>query len=174
MKPTVLFWMLLASPGLCFVPSPFATGTKTTLSSSSSFQSWNIANTNHNDVDNNNDNNNSDLNKLSVTELKRLLSERGLDFRDCLEKYELVQRLLQSDPVRGNSDRHNKMDPLTEYERGIISNFKKASPSVAYIQTMSKTLGTQKGFELRGMEVPAGTGSGFLWDTRGHVVTNYQ
>jgi hypothetical protein len=92
-----------------------------------------------------------------------------LESRDCLEKYELVQRLLHSDPVR--NDRN--LDPLTQYEQSIISNFKKASPSVAYIQTMSKAL-ARKGFELRGTEVPAGTGSGFLWDTRGHVVTNYQ
>ena len=33
---------------------------------------------------------NSGLESLSVGELKSLLSERGIDFRDCLEKRELV------------------------------------------------------------------------------------
>jgi S1-C subfamily serine protease len=28
-------------------------------------------------------------------------------------------------------------------------------------------------FRMRAMEVPRGTGSGFLWDDRGHIVTNY-
>ena len=33
---------------------------------------------------------------LSVGELKKLLSDRGVDFRDCLEKADLVQRLKES------------------------------------------------------------------------------
>ena len=169
MKPPVLFWMLLASPGLCFIPTTFVGSTKATRASSSSTSYHvNMAKdkSGGNDIS-------SDFNKLSVIELKRLLSERGTDYRDCLEKHELVQRLLQSDPYRGERTASPAIDPLTQYEQSIISNFKKASPSVAYIQTMSKALARQ-GFELRGTEVPAGTGSGFLWDRRGHVVTNYQ
>ncbi|KAL7527842.1 hypothetical protein ACHAXR_002157, partial [Thalassiosira sp. AJA248-18] len=30
-----------------------------------------------------------------------------------------------------------------------------------------------QGFSLKGTEVPIGTGSGFLWDDKGHIVTNY-
>lgn len=64
------------------------------------------------------------------------------------------------------------IDPLTAHEQGIIQTFKRCSPSVAYIQT-SSVVRTRRGFQMQGMEVPAGTGSGFLWDSKGHVVTNY-
>ena len=40
----------------------------------------------------------SGLGSLSIGELKALLSERGIDFRDCLEKSELVDRLENSKP----------------------------------------------------------------------------
>ena len=43
------------------------------------------------------------LGSLSVTELKRLLSERGIDFRDCLEKRDLIRRLLSTQAV-GSAD----------------------------------------------------------------------
>jgi S1-C subfamily serine protease len=106
------------------------------------------------------------LSSLSVSELKRLLSERGVDFRDCLEKRDLVERLQDSPPVSSTTS----YDRLTESENRLIQTFKRVSPSVAYIQT---TLQASRGFSLRPTEVPAGTGSGLLWDNRGHVVTNY-
>ena len=104
---------------------------------------------------------------LSVSELKRLLIERGVDFRDCLEKRDLVDRLQNSPPTVEpvvNGDR------LTEDENRLIQTFKRVSPSVAYIQT---SVQQARGFSFQPTEVPAGTGSGFLWDNRGHVVTNY-
>eukprot|EP00804_Cyclotella_cryptica_P014748 CCRYP_021097-RB/>CCRYP_021097-RB protein AED:0.12 eAED:0.12 QI:878/1/1/1/0.66/0.5/4/750/165 len=48
----------------------------------------------------------------------------------------------------------------------------RASPSVAYIQTVVGGV-KRNGFSLKGTEVPVGAGSGFLWDDRGHIVTNY-
>merc|ERR1719261_899974 len=45
----------------------------------------------------------SGLYSLSVTELKRLLSERGIDFRDCIEKRELVERLENHSPAAASS-----------------------------------------------------------------------
>ena len=116
-------------------------------------------------IKNNNDNNG--LSSLSVSELKRLLTERGVDFRDCLEKRDLVERLRDSPPVSSTTTSN---DRLTESENRLIQTFKRVSPSVAYIQT---TLQSSRGFSLRPTEVPAGTGSGLLWDHRGHVVTNY-
>ena len=125
----------------------------------------------------------SPLNNLSVTELKRLLSERGVDFRDCLEKRDLIDRLQKSPAVKvaqsSSSNIYNErtvspaLDPLTAHEQGIIKTFKRASPSVAYIQTTARVRANSRGFEMRGMDVPAGSGSGFLWDNKGHVVTNY-
>ncbi len=59
---------------------------------------------------------------------------------------------------------------LDPEERHTIALFKTASPSVAYITTQVE----QVDFWTRSVtEIPAGTGSGFVWDVRGHVVTNY-
>ena len=147
------------------------------------FADGNRNNNNFNSGSNNYEDVNNPLNNLSVTELKRLLGERGIDFRDCLEKRDLVQRLQEAPRLeRGVAARNtadyngfsynNDSNDLHAYEQGIISTFKRVSPSVAYIQT-TNMVQARRGFELRGMEVPAGTGSGFLWDDQGHVVTNY-
>ncbi len=55
-------------------------------------------------------------------------------------------------------------------ERGTISVFKKASLSIAYITNVEyrRTI-----FSLNVFEIPQGTGSGFIWDDQGHIVTNY-
>jgi len=55
-------------------------------------------------------------------------------------------------------------------ERRTIDLFRTASASVVYITTQAQRID----FWTRNVfEVPQGTGSGFLWDERGHVVTNY-
>jgi S1-C subfamily serine protease len=55
-------------------------------------------------------------------------------------------------------------------ERRTIELFRSASRSVAFITTRVQQvdLWTRSVFE-----VPSGTGSGFVWDDRGHVVTNF-
>ncbi len=57
---------------------------------------------------------------------------------------------------------------LAEDEKSTIALFKGASPSVVYITTLSRR--AVNFFEMT--DVPQGTGSGFLWDRQGHVVTN--
>ncbi len=59
---------------------------------------------------------------------------------------------------------------LAEEERATISLFERASPSVVYITSLALR---QDVFRLNVQEIPAGSGSGFLWDNRGHVVTNF-
>lgn len=110
----------------------------------------------------------SGLGKLSVTELKRLLAERGLDFRDCLEKRDLVERLEQSGPSPKSPSSRKLL--LTEEENLRVQTFKRVAPSVAYITTTVNRGPRQ--FSLQEDQVPAGAGSGFLWDRHGHVVTN--
>ncbi len=111
---------------------------------------------------------------LSISELKALLSERGVDFRDCLEKRELVQRLLDSQPPKQPDGTASGVPPrrsgLTEGESRVVSVFSRVSPSVAFITT-ARDVDTP--FSLRPMEIPAGSGSGFVWDSEGHIVTNY-
>ena len=61
-------------------------------------------------------------------------------------------------------------DELDPEERHTIALFKESSPSVAYITTQVE----QVDFWTRSVsEIPAGTGSGFVWDDHGHVVTNF-
>jgi S1-C subfamily serine protease len=70
---------------------------------------------------------------------------------------------VQSRPVIERTD----LDPE---EKHTIALFKDAQRSVAFITTQSE----QVDFWTRNvMEVPVGTGSGFVWDDRGHVVTNF-
>jgi Trypsin-like peptidase domain/ARMET, C-terminal len=121
------------------------------------------------------DNNSNPLSSLSVPELKHLLSNRGIDFRDCLEKRDLIERLeqrkskparssAQHDPWGSSSPLHDRKgeqqessrssSKYTEEENNIIQTYKRVAPSVAGITTSN------------------GTGSGFLWDQNGHIVTN--
>lgn len=55
-------------------------------------------------------------------------------------------------------------------ERSTIDVFKSVSPSVVFIT--NKRL-QRDFFSLNVTEVPQGAGSGFLWDNRGHIVTNF-
>jgi S1-C subfamily serine protease len=57
---------------------------------------------------------------------------------------------------------------LAQDEKATVELFQRASPSVVYITTLSRQQGL---FEVQ--DVPQGTGSGFLWDRRGDVVTNF-
>ena len=104
------------------------------------------------------------LEKLSVGELKSLLSDRGIDFRDCLEKQDLIERLAESAPQRRRSSA--SAEGLTESESRTVDVFRRVSPSVAFIQTVA-VAGSL--LSLRGDEYRAGTGSGFVWDENGHV-----
>lgn len=58
--------------------------------------------------------------------------------------------------------------PLGEKERDLVALFEQAAPSVAYITTESLV---SRGFF--GAELTQGAGSGFVWDERGHIVTNF-
>jgi S1-C subfamily serine protease len=109
---------------------------------------------------------------FTTSELKRLLSERNIDFRDCLEKSELVARLqaaLRGD--LGDPDEGSASASLSEGERNTVRLFERVAPSVAFIQT--STVRSAGPLSLRGEIVPQGSGSGFVWDDEGHVVTNY-
>ena len=59
---------------------------------------------------------------------------------------------------------------LTHEERRDIEVFRAASASVAYITSVALR---RDFFTMNVFEIPQGSGSGFVWDSRGHVVTNY-
>ncbi|NLF68528.1 MAG: PDZ domain-containing protein [Candidatus Anammoximicrobium sp.] len=59
---------------------------------------------------------------------------------------------------------------LAADEQSMIALFRQASPSVVHITTMAVR---QDAFSFDVMQLPQGTGSGFIWDAAGHVVTNF-
>jgi S1-C subfamily serine protease len=59
---------------------------------------------------------------------------------------------------------------LSDFEKSNIAIYKKARPSVVHITSLTRESGS---FGLGVQDVPWGTGSGFVWDKAGHVVTNY-
>ena len=59
---------------------------------------------------------------------------------------------------------------LAEDEKGTIELFKATSPSVVYITSLAVQ---PDFFSFRALEIPRGTGSGFIWDRDGYIVTNY-
>ena len=59
---------------------------------------------------------------------------------------------------------------LTADELANIDVFKRLSPSVVHITTLA----TERDFFNRSVQqVPRGTGTGFVWDSGGHIVTNF-
>ncbi len=68
----------------------------------------------------------------------------------------------ESRPVTARGD-------LAADEKATIELFREASPSVVFITTLAR----QRTGMFRISEIPQGEGSGFVWDTEGHVVTNF-
>jgi S1-C subfamily serine protease len=59
---------------------------------------------------------------------------------------------------------------LAEDEKNNIELFETVSPSVVYITSIELRRSL---FSLNIYEIPQGTGSGFIWDKEGRIVTNY-
>jgi S1-C subfamily serine protease len=76
----------------------------------------------------------------------------------CLRQRDAAPR-----PVAARGD-------LAADEQPTIELFRQASPSVVFITSLARR---RDFFTLNVFEIPQGTGSGFLWDEEGHVITNY-
>jgi S1-C subfamily serine protease len=59
---------------------------------------------------------------------------------------------------------------LASDETSTIELFRAVGPSVVYITGMTVQ---QDCFYCRALEIPQGTGTGFVWDENGYIVTNY-
>lgn len=59
---------------------------------------------------------------------------------------------------------------LCAEEENRIAIFERVAPSVVYIDTFSEKRDV---FSTNVMEVPIGSGSGYIWDNEGHIVTNF-
>ena len=58
---------------------------------------------------------------------------------------------------------------LSEVEKTNIKIFQNANPSVVFINTVAE----RTDFYGDTSQVPEGSGSGFVWDKAGHIVTNF-
>ena len=68
------------------------------------------------------------------------------------------------------SDQQDQRTFLTNDESNNISVFKNASPSVVFV---TNTQLKRQRFSLNVMEIPRGSGTGFVWDKSGLIVTNF-
>jgi S1-C subfamily serine protease len=73
-------------------------------------------------------------------------------------------------PVMAPASALPEQAALLEDERNTIQVFEHVSPAVVFI--INKAL-RQDIFTMDVQEVPQGSGSGFIWDAAGHIVTNY-
>ena len=74
-----------------------------------------------------------------------------------------LDRNAGSKPITARGD-------LADDEKNTIAVFREASPSVVYITTIELQRNI---FSLNVYEIPKGTGSGFIWDREGRIVTNF-
>jgi len=76
--------------------------------------------------------------------------------------------------VTPETSSHQQLAPqvtyLTNSEQATIDIFERASPSVCFITTLNE----RQDYWTRNItEIPSGTGTGFIWDKEGHIITNF-
>jgi S1-C subfamily serine protease len=59
---------------------------------------------------------------------------------------------------------------ISDMEKQNIEVYEKVSPSVVHVTNLAER---SSPFSMNVQRIPRGTGTGFIWDTDGHVVTNY-
>ena len=79
----------------------------------------------------------------------------------------LSQRAARSDAAPRPVERRSA---LPQDEQETIDLFERSRGSVAYITTQARVVDM---WTRNMFEIPRGTGSGFAWDERGHIVTNF-
>jgi S1-C subfamily serine protease len=82
----------------------------------------------------------------------------------------LIYRVYAVSPADYNPRPVEARGDLAADEKSTIELYNHTKASVVHITTLANKQDT---FSLNVQQVPEGTGSGFIWDTDGHVVTNY-
>ncbi len=86
------------------------------------------------------------------------------------KKNDQEQRILASNPSSTSPQVVDKNDRFTDHEVATINLFERAAPSVVFITTSN----VRRDYWSRNVsEIPRGSGSGFVWDESGHIITNY-
>ncbi len=99
-----------------------------------------------------------------------LVGTRFFQFNQQHDQVEVQADLSETSEDDYESPPVDKMVNLNAGEQTTIKLFENAAPSVVYITT-SKV--QQNRWSMNVQEIPQGTGSGFVWDNDGHIVTNY-
>lgn len=73
-------------------------------------------------------------------------------------------------PLRQGQRAVTARGELSAEEKGTIDLFQLASSSVVYITSVAVE---RDAFSMNVLEIPQGAGSGFIWDARGYIVTNF-
>ena len=111
--------------------------------------------------------------ELPINFLSAVRNETAVSYRYCLvlsagwlvQTFQpaLLDPKAVSRPVEARGD-------LASDEKNTIDIFRNAAPSVVYITSIAVRRNL---FSLNVYEIPQGTGSGFIWDKQGRIVTNY-
>jgi S1-C subfamily serine protease len=96
-----------------------------------------------------------------------LTSTYSTYFDGLKEEAKREQLPAQSIPVTTTAAAED--NTLLPDERNTIAVFQEIAPSVVFI---TSTALQRNIFSMDAYEVPAGSGSGFIWDNQGHIVTN--
>ena len=109
--------------------------------------------------------------------VRRIFLSRGPRRRDSTPVLLAALFILLSSPLLPSQTREKPLPsrpvtsrgPLLPEEQRAISLFEQARASVVYITTL---VYKRDLFSFNVFEIPQGTGSGFIWDEAGHIVTN--
>jgi len=102
--------------------------------------------------------------------LNKLDKTPEVDVEDLIGEDSTVIDNLTDDQVKSLLAKLQTAAGLTPSEVDRVEMFENASPSVAYIQT---SIQRASPFSASPSEYPLGAGSGFVWDDKGHVITNF-
>jgi len=102
-------------------------------------------------------------NRMTLGGLTLAALALGLAIGSCAEGQTPRRTESTSRPVTPRAE-------LTAGEKHLTSLFEEVSPSVVYITSVALR---RDFFRFNVMEIPRGTGSGFVWDDRGNIVTNF-
>lgn len=91
--------------------------------------------------------------------------ETGESSESVLESNNPESKELDSEESNPSMDEN-----LSIVEKKVIDLFESAAPSVVFITTSSFS---QSYWSFDVTEIPKGSGTGFMWDDKGHIVTNF-
>ena len=83
--------------------------------------------------------------------------------------YKKIAFLLALNVLTGLACEAANLNDLLPDEKNTVEVFQKSAPKVVYVHRLATVVNKA----AQRMDVPAGTGSGIIWDAQGHIVTNF-